>query len=99
MQVTMSMEEYTKLITANAEHVKQLNKMIDKYEKMGITLNEGCDYCKGEERTIMYTADCNSIYIGKNDNNEFCLINSDTYDGNIKRISYCPMCGKKLEVN
>lgn len=35
MNVTMSMDEYTKLITANAEHVKQLNKMIDKYEKNG----------------------------------------------------------------
>lgn len=97
MQVIMTMEEYTKLITESAEHVKQLNKMIDKYEKMGVTLNERCDYCNGEEKTIMYTADDNSIYIGKNDDNEFCLINSDSYNGNIKRISYCPMCGKKLE--
>lgn len=97
MNVTMTMEEYTKLITANAEHVKQLNKMIDKYEKMGVTLNDGCGYCKDEEKTIMYTSDGNSIYIRKNNDNEFCLINSDTYSGNIKRISYCPMCGKKLE--
>lgn len=47
-------------------------------KKMGVTLNEGCDYCNGEEKTIMYTSDCNSIYIGKNSDNEFCLINSDS---------------------
>lgn len=33
MQVTMTMEEYTKLITANAKQVEQLNKMMEKYEK------------------------------------------------------------------
>ena len=34
MQVTMTMEEYTKLITANAKQVEQLNKMMEKYDSI-----------------------------------------------------------------
>lgn len=102
MQVTMTMEEYTKLITANPKQVEQLNKMMERYESLkSQNNNEDCKYCNGNEETIMYTSDGNSIYIGKgqygDNSGNICLINSDSYKGNEVKINYCPMCGKKLE--
>lgn len=112
MQVTMTMEEYTKLITANAKQVEQLNKMMEKYDNISKERyeslksqnnNECCEFCNGNEETIMYTSDGNSIYIGKgqygDNSGKICLINSDNYTGNEVEINYCPMCGKKLGDN
>lgn len=109
MQVTMTMEEYTKLITANAKQVEQLNKMMEKYDNISKERyeslksqnnNECCEFCNGNEEIIMYTSDGNSIYIGKgqygDNSGKICLINSDNYTGNEAGINYCPMCGKKL---
>lgn len=53
MQVTMTMEEYTNLITANAKQVEQLNKMMEKYDNINKERyellksqnNKGCQYC------------------------------------------------------
>ena len=45
MQVTMTMEEYTKLITANAKQVEQLNKMMEKYENIS---KERCELLKSQ---------------------------------------------------
>lgn len=58
MQVTMTMEEYTKLITANAKQVEQLNKMMEKYDNIrkeryeslkSQNNNECCEFCNGNE--------------------------------------------------
>lgn len=54
-----------------------------------------CKHCN-DEKEIMYTADCNSIYISNNKQGKKCIINSDTYKGNEVEINYCPFCGKKL---
>lgn len=95
MNVTMSMDEYTKLITANAEHVKQLNKMIDKYEKIGITSNDGCNYCKKEKKWLWGAWTEVRIEDGKL---KTYAPEDDEIHVDEFKINYCPMCGRKLEV-
>ena len=82
------MEKYDNISKERYESLKSQNN------------NECCEFCNGNEETIMYTSDGNSIYIGKgqygDNSGKICLINSDNYTGNEAGINYCPICGKKL---
>lgn len=97
MQVTMTMEEYTKLITANAKQVEQLNKMMEKYEKIGINVDVDCDFCNKKKAWFWGARTGVSIEDSR------LKIRLKSYDlkydkmpiGDYK-INYCPMCGKKL---
>lgn len=103
MQVTMTMEEYTKLITANAKQVEQLNKMMEKYDNISKeryeTLksqnsNEGCEFCNGKkELTLKKGLD---IGLSNNKLNFYFDICACGYFEDEFKINYCPMCGKKL---
>ena len=105
MQVTMTMEEYTKLITANAKQVEQLNKMMEKYDNISKERcellksqnnNEGCDFCNGKKEITLEKG----LDIGLSNNKldfyyQTCVCGF--FEDELK-INYCPMCGKRLEV-
>lgn len=95
MQVQMSMEEYTKLITANAKQVEQLNKIIEKYEKVGVNVSNGCDFCKKEKKWLWGAWTEVRIENGKL---KIYAPEEDEIHVDDFKINYCPMCGKKLEV-
>ena len=54
-----------------------------------------CNYCR-DEKVLILTSDGNPIYVGI-ENDEYYLMNYDSYKGNKVKINYCPMCGKKLK--
>ncbi|MFQ9298670.1 MAG: hypothetical protein ACLR4X_09695 [Clostridia bacterium] len=105
MQVTMTMEEYTKLITANAKQGEQLNKMMEKYNNISKERyqllksqnnNEGCEFCKGKKEFTLKKG----LDIGLSNNKldfYFAACACGYFEDDFK-INYCPMCGKKLEV-
>lgn len=103
MQVTMTMEEYTKLITANAKQVEQLNKMMEKYDNISKerykslksqNSNEGCEFCNGKKEITLEKG----LDIGlSNKKLDFyshaCACGYFEYE---LKINYCPMCGRRL---
>lgn len=103
MQVTMTMEEYTKLITANAKQVEQLNKMMEKYDNISKERyeslksqnnNEGCEFCKGKKEFTLKEG----LDIGLLNNKldfSFHAFACGYFEDELK-INYCPICGKKL---
>lgn len=101
MQVTMTMEEYTKLITANAKQVEQLNKLMEKYDKLNderfglLKRSDGCDFCNGERDYWIHRLEVDLINDKLNFSYNACACGS--FEDSKLVINYCPMCGKKLE--
>lgn len=103
MQVTMTMEEYTKLIPANAKQVEPLNKMMEKYDNIikeryqllkSQNNNEGCEFCKSKKEFTLKKG----LDIGLSNNKldfYFDTCACGYFEDELK-INYCPMCGKKL---
>ena len=93
MQVTMTMEEYTKLITANPKQVEQLNKMMEKYDRLGANVSDGCEFCKKEKKWLWGAWTEVRIEDGKL--KTYAPEDDEIHVDDFK-INYCPMCGKKL---
>lgn len=56
---------------------------------------EGCKYCTGDGHTrncLMGNAN-ECLYI----NDDYCLTTDDAFEFEDCKISYCPICGRKLD--